>query len=409
MAIPAWEKVVLLLHMDGSNGSTSFIDSSRNAKTVTANGNAQLSTAQSVFGGASAQFDGSGDYLSIADTTDLQLGTGDWTVELRARYAGGSTGSYDYFVTIGTTPNFIAIRLTDAGFNYRLQGMAVVVGTEVRIADATNPRSVMSNTWKHLVLQRRGNTMRLFVDGVSKGTADVTGLNITSGATWIGANSASFGHLLGYIDELMIIKGEAFYDDGGFTVPSTAYPDGQDAEAEAFEAGANFGDFNAYLQDDQEAEAEAFDAGPSFGDFNAEYDQEAEAEAFDAAPSFGTFSSGRVAYAKTLGRITHFGLPYITEPRRFYARAFEVPIQFGKPTAIRWNPLRPLNRHVHVATLKPTIHFGTPTAYRSDPQEAEAVAFDAAPRFGTPTAGRVAEATGFDAAPTFGTVTAEQE
>ena len=47
---------VLLLHGDGTNGSTIFTDSSSYPKAVTASGNAQISTAQSRFGGASMHF-----------------------------------------------------------------------------------------------------------------------------------------------------------------------------------------------------------------------------------------------------------------------------------------------------------------------------------------------------------------
>ena len=50
--------VVFQLACDGSNGSTTFTDSSPSPKTVSVFGNAQVSTAQSKFGGASAAFDG---------------------------------------------------------------------------------------------------------------------------------------------------------------------------------------------------------------------------------------------------------------------------------------------------------------------------------------------------------------
>lgn len=45
----------LLLHADGTNGSTSFINSSESAHSFTVTGSAQISTAQSEFGGASAR------------------------------------------------------------------------------------------------------------------------------------------------------------------------------------------------------------------------------------------------------------------------------------------------------------------------------------------------------------------
>ena len=67
--------------MDGTNGSTTFTDSEPNpTKTITVNGNAQISTSVSKFGGASGAFDGSGDYLNSASTsTDFAPGSSDFT------------------------------------------------------------------------------------------------------------------------------------------------------------------------------------------------------------------------------------------------------------------------------------------------------------------------------------------
>jgi hypothetical protein len=72
--------VSLLLHGDGTNGSTTIVDSSSSPKAVTAVGDAQISTAQSKFGGSSIAFDGTGDYLSISSNTALDLGS-TWTIE----------------------------------------------------------------------------------------------------------------------------------------------------------------------------------------------------------------------------------------------------------------------------------------------------------------------------------------
>src|SRR5512139_871383 len=64
-----------LLHFNGNDGSTTFHDEALNIDWI-ANGNAQIDTAQSVFGGASGLFDGTGDYLSSADHADWQLDGG---------------------------------------------------------------------------------------------------------------------------------------------------------------------------------------------------------------------------------------------------------------------------------------------------------------------------------------------
>lgn len=55
----------LELLFEGADGSTTFLDTSPNARTITAFGNAQISTARFAQGSSSGLFDGSGDYLGF--------------------------------------------------------------------------------------------------------------------------------------------------------------------------------------------------------------------------------------------------------------------------------------------------------------------------------------------------------
>ena len=74
-------KNILHLPFDGSNGATSTSDVSNQNNAVTVNG-AQISTAQSKFGGSSMLFDGSNDYLSVGGSEwNSNLNSGDFTVE----------------------------------------------------------------------------------------------------------------------------------------------------------------------------------------------------------------------------------------------------------------------------------------------------------------------------------------
>ena len=82
---------LLLLHCNGADTSTTFIDSSRSHKTVTPNGNSQIDTAQSKFGGASSLFDGTGDYLSVPDSEDWNFGTGSFTFDFWVRFNAAPT------------------------------------------------------------------------------------------------------------------------------------------------------------------------------------------------------------------------------------------------------------------------------------------------------------------------------
>ncbi|MEL0120796.1 MAG: LamG domain-containing protein, partial [Opitutae bacterium] len=70
----------LLLKGDGTNGSTTIVDSSPSPKTVTAVGNAQISTAQSKFGGSSIKLSEAGNTGHVFVDQTPAFGTEDWTI-----------------------------------------------------------------------------------------------------------------------------------------------------------------------------------------------------------------------------------------------------------------------------------------------------------------------------------------
>jgi hypothetical protein len=84
---------VVLLHMNGSDASTTFTDNAFGGlgHTWTANGNAQIDTAQSKFGGASGLFDGNGDYISTPDSDDFFFSAGDFTFDTWVRLSTDKT------------------------------------------------------------------------------------------------------------------------------------------------------------------------------------------------------------------------------------------------------------------------------------------------------------------------------
>lgn len=75
---PYWGNVLFQLRMQGSNGSTSFVDDKGHV--VTAYGGAQISTAQSPFGGSSGYFNGSDSYLTVNVGAAEMLGNS-WTID----------------------------------------------------------------------------------------------------------------------------------------------------------------------------------------------------------------------------------------------------------------------------------------------------------------------------------------
>jgi hypothetical protein len=231
---PYWSNVALLLHMDGANGSTTFIDSSIAPKTVTAGGNAQISTAQSRFGGSSAAFDGAGDALFVANSSAFNLANSDFTIEGWVRFnVAPAAGRYDAILTkraIQTpeVPRWVQI--------YR-EGDSANVGKLMFNADANSdlPWDVLllstttlnANVWYFFAVTRSGNTFRLFINGTQEAsaTSSIT-ISVDSEPITIGgAGTIIDAPLNGNIDELRITTGVARYTSN-FTPPAAPFPDG---------------------------------------------------------------------------------------------------------------------------------------------------------------------------------------
>lgn len=208
---PYFANVSLLLHMDGSNGSTTFTDRSSYARTVTRSGNTQISTAQSKFGGASALFDGSGDFLNFADATELEM-TGDFTVECFVY----PTVTLDQIIAGHSIQNVQLFRINGGAVGslaFFLNGTQVFSNTAAGIT---------ANQWKHLAISRSGSTTRMFVDGVQKGSSNTS----WTGSFKINRIGGAFTFdFQGNLDEFRITKGVARYTTN-FTPPTAPFPDG---------------------------------------------------------------------------------------------------------------------------------------------------------------------------------------
>jgi hypothetical protein len=207
---PNFSSVELLLHMDGTNGSTTFTDSSSNSLTVTANGNAQISTAQSKFGGASGLFDGNGDYLLVpADGT--AIGTGDFTIEGWIRTIAGN----GYRCIVSLDPS------SDNNSLYVISNAIIWYDSGDRCQSTTFSNDV----WYHVAVTRSSGTVRVFLDGTVSGTTFSSTANIGNNTTRISTRGAATGEWFhGYIDDLRITKGVARYT-ANFTAPTAPFPD----------------------------------------------------------------------------------------------------------------------------------------------------------------------------------------
>jgi len=231
-----FSQVQLLLHLDGTEGSTTFIDSSSYARTVTAVGTADLTTSSPKFGTACLDAT-TGSYIRTAKDANLAFGTGDFTIECFFKtnnvstpdIVGGLWGSSANGVgncglllagTIGS------VSLTFQPIQDSLTGI---------ISNNVTSYNLFNGDWHHIAVCREAGVTRIFVDGF---LLPVSGspsydLNVITGFyEFATVNSRSTGgtgavtgrKLLCYLDEIRFIKGHALYTDN-YDVPSEPFND----------------------------------------------------------------------------------------------------------------------------------------------------------------------------------------
>lgn len=208
---PNFANVSLLLHGDGANGSTSFPDSSVNSFSVSAYGNAQVSTVSPKFGTGSISLDGSGDYLTVSQNSAFNFGTGNFTVEAWVVRNTSTTG-YETILGFDVAGGLLfQIFQNQLDFGIR--------NTASNLSGTTVP----ANQWVHLAITRQGSTVFMFQNGSLVRTLNDT-TNFTNATQLIvGGYSTSAGLFNGYIDELRVTKGVARYTSS-FTPPTEAFP-----------------------------------------------------------------------------------------------------------------------------------------------------------------------------------------
>lgn len=194
----------------------------RTAISITANGNAQVDTSQSKFGGASAYFDGTGDYLSASAGDVPAFGTGDFTLEYWLRLdVLGSTYGYMYWdQRPGSNGNY-PLMFTDANGATNLR---YFINGADRIVAPSGTLSV--DTWHHIAVVRNSGTTKMYVDGVQKGSSYTDSTDYQAGRLHLGANMNGINSLDGWLDEIRASSIARY--TGNFTPPTSAFTNDSD-------------------------------------------------------------------------------------------------------------------------------------------------------------------------------------
>ena len=171
-----------------------------------------------------AKFNGSNQYLSIADNAAFNFGTGDATVEF-------------FFNSPGTSNNYPGIISSD---NYAVSGSASIrfdnTGHRGKIfmyingggdPVITSTTTIAYNTWNHVAITRTGTSLKLYLNGVLDTTVAISaglGWYLSANGMYIGRGfgvDTTQAYYNGYISNVRLVKGVVVYT-GNFTVPTTA-------------------------------------------------------------------------------------------------------------------------------------------------------------------------------------------
>jgi hypothetical protein len=214
--------------------SNRFVDNSSNAFAITRNGDVKV-TPFSPFAptaaydasvnGGSGYFDGSGDYLTITDTSnDLDLGGADASLDLWFYTSditstsipfGKGGGANSYSTSNG---NEYLLLITGGSFYFYYNNG----GTSLNISSS----AIRANSWNHVVVATNAsNAISLFINGSRVATATNAISKPTTRTTVHIADSVITGEeLVGYISNVRHITGANAYDPTDTTITIPAAP-----------------------------------------------------------------------------------------------------------------------------------------------------------------------------------------
>jgi len=217
------ENVEVFLKFEGTNGGSTFIDSSGKGRIFTRNGaSTTTSTTQVKVGTSSGKFVGSSkNQSSIYTPTDsaLDLAEKDFTIEFWLYpQAWATIGPVILQWGQRFIGNWVGVGLSNGLFAWEL-----LDGSNSVLYSLISPTVLAANQWSHVALVRSGTTVKVFING----NEDISGTY--AGSFTAGVSRLTIGEFYradadtqnypytGYMDQLKITVGKALYN-GNFIV-----------------------------------------------------------------------------------------------------------------------------------------------------------------------------------------------
>ena len=212
-----------LLHADGTNNQTSTIDSSSSANTMYMIGGAKIITAAKMFGTGSFYFTGTTDYVTSPATTDFDVSSNIWTLDVWVNSTNNNAGNHIIFYQPGAgTYSWMNLLRITSNIQFNMSSTsnswAPISGRQIGV--------ISINSWNHIAIGRQGASLYYWLNGV-QGTGSPT--NIGASTSFMScSNTIKIGnggggqYWYGYIDELRFTKGLCRWTNN-FTPPTMSY------------------------------------------------------------------------------------------------------------------------------------------------------------------------------------------
>ncbi|MGJ7506854.1 LamG-like jellyroll fold domain-containing protein [Variovorax sp. GT1P44] len=201
----------IVLHFNGTNGSTTFTEVG--GKTVTRAGSTlpTISTTQSKFGAASGAF--------VAGNVSVPHAAipGDFTAQIQFYWDGTATTTSRALFTIGA--NGINLELYLKPTTHALSLFTTPNGTITLAGPAQSPTA---NSWNTATLERSNGQLSIYLNTVFAGGISYPN-PLPAGTLTIGQFNTGNDSFTGYLDEFFLFNGEALGNGEGVSIPATEY------------------------------------------------------------------------------------------------------------------------------------------------------------------------------------------
>ena len=173
------------------------------------------------------------DYFSFPAHADFNFGSNNFTIEAWVWPDAAASDKRGGWIEWGPDDSSNVFRIfqgssgqSASNSDNDLEALYVVGGTDQ--FEIVGQEALTPNTWNHIALQRISNTIHLFVDGVSKGSASYSGtVDLSSWVGYLGTDKMSTDRTAtGYMSNVRVVNGSNVYtvtDPSGASSASASY------------------------------------------------------------------------------------------------------------------------------------------------------------------------------------------